>query len=107
TRLTPCDSFDVIFHLQPATFPPASMNDRMRASRTTTDLDNSAEILVELGERSYPIHVVHDAWESIAELLERHVGEVSHVLVISDEAVASRWAEPLAQRLGGTYRCDV
>ncbi len=79
----------------------------MSASQATTDSEKPHEILVKLAERSYPIQLIHDAWDSIPELLDAAVGELTHVLLICDEAITSRWAEPLAQRLGDRYRCDL
>jgi len=79
----------------------------MSTSRATAGAPHEEQIVVQLGDRSYPIHIINDAWESIAERLEVVVGDVSHVLLICDEAVASQWAQPLAQRLGDLYRCDL
>ena len=79
----------------------------MAASPITPDSGSPAEIHVELGPRSYSICLLHDAWDALLEPLERSLGDVSHVLLIADEAVASRWAEPLAQQLGEKYRCDL
>jgi len=63
--------------------------------------------LVHLGDRSYPIRVLCDDWDSIPAMIEQVLGDVSHVLVVCDEAVMARWAEPLAQRIGQSCRCDV
>ena len=79
----------------------------MSASPITPDSGSPAEIHVELGQRSYSICLLHDAWDALLEPLERSLGDVSHVLLIADEAVATRWAEPLAQQLGERYRCDL
>ena len=79
----------------------------MSASPITPDSGSPAEIHVELGQRSYSICLLHDAWDALLEPLERSLGDVSHVLLIADEAVATRWAEPLAQQLGESYRCDL
>lgn len=79
----------------------------MAASPITPDSGSPAEIHVELGQRSYSICLLHDAWDSLLPPLERSLGDVSHVLMIADEAVATRWAEPLAQQLGEKYRCDL
>lgn len=81
--------------------------DRMAASQATKGSQSPDEILVELGDRSYPIRLVHDAWDGVPELLAAAVDEVTHVLVVVDEAVVHRWAEPLAQRLSESYRCDL
>lgn len=79
----------------------------MSAAQAMANQPSEEQILVQLGDRSYPIHIFNDAWDSISERLEVVVGDVSHVLLICDEAIASHWAEPLAQRLGDHYRCDL
>jgi 3-dehydroquinate synthase len=79
----------------------------MSAAQAMANHPSEEQILVQLGDRSYPIHIFNDAWDSISERLEVVVGDVSHVLLICDEAIASHWAEPLAQRLGDHYRCDL
>lgn len=77
------------------------------SSKTQNPQTPASEILVELGDRSYPIRVVCDDWDSIPTMIEQVLGDVSHVLVVCDEAVTARWAEPLAQRIGQSHRCDL
>lgn len=65
------------------------------------------EILVDLGQRSYPIRLMCDDWDSIAKQIADVLGDVTHTLVVCDESVMAQWAEPLAERLGQSYRCDL
>jgi len=67
----------------------------------------ASEILVDLGDRSYPIRVVCDQWDTIAVQITSVLGDISHALVICDDAVATSWAKPLAQQLGESVRCDL
>ncbi len=67
----------------------------------------TTELRVELGDRSYPIQLVHDGWQTLPQRIEAALGDVSHFLVICDEAVSERWADPLADALGQQFRCDL
>lgn len=65
------------------------------------------EILVNLGERSYPIRLMSNDWESLAKQVNDVLGDVTHTLVVCDEAIMKSLAEPLAEQLGQNGRCDV
>jgi 3-dehydroquinate synthase len=84
-----------------------SLDKSMPAPQAVTDCEKPHQITVQLGQRSYPIVLTHDRWNAIPDLLADAVDDVTHVLLIVDEAVTTRWAEPLAQRLGERYRCDL
>lgn len=66
-----------------------------------------SEILVDLGPRSYPIRLMCDQWDSIAKQIADVLGDVTHTLVVCDESIMAKWAEPLAESLGQSYRCDL
>ncbi len=61
-----------------------------------TDADS---VFVELGERGYAIIVSSGGLAEVAEQLIAAVGDVSHVLAISDAAVRERIAAPVCERL--------
>lgn len=65
------------------------------------------ELRVQLGDRSYPIRLTHDDWDSLPQQIAAVLGDVSHFLVICDEAVSQKWADSLADQLGSQYRCDL
>lgn len=67
----------------------------------------ASEILVNLGQRSYPIRLMCDDWDSIAKQIGEVLGDVTHALVVCDESIMKQWAEPLAEHLGQSYRCDL
>lgn len=53
-----------------------------------------------LGDRSYPIEVGTGMLGSIGDRIGERVGDVSHALVIVDEAVADRWGNVVETSLG-------
>ncbi|TWT48149.1 3-dehydroquinate synthase [Rubripirellula amarantea] len=52
---------------------------------------------VSLGDRSYDIHVTSGAAGDFAERVTRAVPDLTHAVIVSDEAVLSDWAAPLAK----------
>ena len=56
-------------------------------------------IRVELAERSYPIHIGTESIGLLAQCLKDSLGDLSHAVVISDSAVADRWAAPVIKTL--------
>lgn len=80
----------------------------MQDSTLTSDHSTpESEILVDLGQRSYPIRLMCDQWDSIAKQIGDVLGDVTHTLVVCDDSIMTKWAEPLAERLGQSYRCDL
>ncbi|QEG02688.1 3-dehydroquinate synthase [Stieleria maiorica] len=55
-------------------------------------------VSVDLGDRSYPIHIATGATGRFAAAFARSLGDVSHVLLIYDAAVEP-WAEALAAQI--------
>ncbi len=64
-------------------------------------------IAVALGDRSYPIMIAADFWDAIPDEIAAEVPDLTHALVVCDEAIAHRWGEPLSQRLSERCRCDL
>ena len=61
--------------------------------------DTSRQLVsVDLGDRSYPIHIVTEASGQFAATLSEAVGDLSHALFLCDQAVES-WAQTLAENL--------
>ncbi len=54
---------------------------------------------VPLGDRSYRIEITSDSVTGFAKQIKREIGDLSHVLVIADEAVDDAWAGPLIDSL--------
>lgn len=64
-------------------------------------------VLVDLGDRSYPIHIVSGASGRFAAAMKQSLGDLSHALIIHDAAVQP-WAEQLRQQIESqTARVDV
>ena len=55
-------------------------------------------VSVDLGDRSYPIHITTEATGRFAAALSSAIGDLSHALVIYDAAVES-WAQEIAQKI--------
>ena len=58
---------------------------------------NSGEstINVSLADRSYPIEVTSGAHDCLPESIVSSLGDLSHALIIADEAVTQEWANPI------------
>ncbi len=54
---------------------------------------------VPLGDRSYQIEISSGAVDGFARSIATAIGDLSHAIVIADEAVDAKWAEPLARAL--------
>lgn len=65
------------------------------------------ELRVELGGRGYPIIVQCDAWDSVVNRVRQSLPDLTHTLVVCDEAVRQRWGNPLVEGFGETGRCDL
>ncbi|MDV6032906.1 MAG: 3-dehydroquinate synthase [Phycisphaera sp. RhM] len=75
-------------------------------SDLATDQGEST-VLVDLGDRSYPIHISTGATGRIAAAFEKTLGDTSHALLIHDAAV-ELWAETLAAQIrSDTLRVDM
>ena len=75
-----------------------------------SELESSdvTQVAVALGERSYKIRISTAGVRQFADLMASGLGDLSHAMVIADEAVLNRWAEPIAADLGGHgVRVDV
>ncbi len=62
-----------------------------------------SRVHVPLGDRSYTIEISSAAIEHAADAAISCLGDLSHAMVIADQAVLQRWAEPIAaglRRLG-------
>ncbi len=57
-------------------------------------------VSVDLGDRSYPIHIGTEATGRFAAALKNSLGDATHVLIIHDAAVKT-WADDLAGAIGG------
>ena len=54
---------------------------------------------VPLGDRSYQIEISSGAIDGFARSITTEIGDLSHAIVIADQAVDAKWAEPLARSL--------
>lgn len=57
------------------------------------------QVAVPLGDRSYQIHISSGATDRFASAIGQTLQDVSHAVVIADQAVTSDWAEPLVRDL--------
>lgn len=64
-------------------------------------------VQVPLVDRGYDIRIVTNRHNEFSEQLLQAVGDLSHALVICDEAVAEKWAQPLADQLSHTGNTKV
>lgn len=56
-------------------------------------------VSVSLAERSYDIRITCGATDTFADTIVAELGDLSHALLIVDQAVQERWAAPLAETL--------
>jgi 3-dehydroquinate synthase len=57
------------------------------------------QVRVELSERAYDIHISSGAWQDVADRLVKDTVPMTHAVVIADENVRDRWAQPLMESL--------
>lgn len=75
-------------------------------SNLVTGQDEST-VTVDLGERSYPIHIGTGATGRFAAALKNSLGDLTHALIIHDTAVQP-WADDLCRQIqGASTRVDV
>ncbi len=55
-----------------------------------------AAVSVPLGDRSYTIAIASSAFDCFVDLAVAHLDDLSHAMLIVDEAVRERWGQPLA-----------
>ncbi|MCL4154346.1 UNVERIFIED_CONTAM: hypothetical protein GTU68_016932, partial [Idotea baltica] len=60
---------------------------------------DATAVEVQLADRSYTIFIQSDAQAKFASAAKQALGDVSHVMVITDEAVDKKWATGLADEL--------
>lgn len=82
-----------------------STKDNATASRCVPGPTDRLE--VSLGSRSYSIRIASDSWQRCGEWIVEALPDISHALVVADQAVDHRWAQPLAQQLAQRCRCDL
>lgn len=56
-------------------------------------------VKVPLGTRSYEIEISSEAVQRFATSIQHAIGDLSHAIIIADEAVKADWAQPLADAL--------
>jgi 3-dehydroquinate synthase len=59
----------------------------------------TSQVDVRLGERSYQIDISSGRFDQFATVIRQQIEDLSHAVVIADEAVDGQWAEPLATGL--------
>lgn len=82
----------------PESQPPKPQAAGPRPAGSSSGTPNVIE--VSLGDRSYPIEVGTGVLGSIGGRIGERLGDVSHVMVIVDEAVADRWGNVVESSLG-------
>ncbi|MEM9588392.1 MAG: 3-dehydroquinate synthase [Planctomycetota bacterium] len=65
-------------------------------------LRQSISIEVSLGDRSYPIRISSGQPDQIAANIQSQIPDLTHAVIIVDQAVLSNWAEPIATSLEGS-----
>ncbi len=63
----------------------------------------ASRVEVPLGDRSYRIEITTAATDQFAKTIQAAISDLTHAMVIADEAVDVRWAEPLAQSLAQAH----
>ena len=71
----------------------------MMTSDATKSNSDVEQIIVPLGERTYPIRIRSGQFDAVAGDIATTLGDLSHAIVISDESVRESWAVPLASAL--------
>ncbi len=94
-----------------------SMAQPMESPKTMVSPHSSADnqpptngetiITVELGERSYPIRIASDRWDTVADRILAALPDMTHAVVISDSAVTDRWTSSVVLSLRKHVRCDI
>ncbi len=62
---------------------------------------------MKLGQRSYEILITSDQWAALPARLMSELGDLTHAMIVADEAVWERFAQPLADSLSRECRCDL
>jgi 3-dehydroquinate synthase len=60
---------------------------------------NVSVVEVPLGERGYRVEITSAAVDRFAESIKTAIGDLTHAVLIADQAVDGRWASPLARSL--------
>lgn len=60
---------------------------------------NVSIVEVQLGERGYRVEISSSAVDRFAESIRSAIGDISHAVVIADQAVDQQWASPMARAL--------
>jgi len=76
-------------------------------AQPTGSTNASQSITVSLGDRSYNIRVCSGQWNQTAEEILAAVPDISHVLVITDAAIASSWTAGIVSQLRQSVRCEI
>ncbi|MGV3484571.1 MAG: 3-dehydroquinate synthase [Planctomycetaceae bacterium] len=76
------------------------------ASPTNREASCEDNIEVALGERSYQILLSSGKWMDSVAKIQAALPDLSHALVISDQAVDEAWSAPVIKSLRRTIRCD-
>ncbi len=78
----------------------------MAQQTDSPNLSDTKTITVKLGERSYPIFVTSDQWDETVNKIQAAIPDISHALVIADQAVTAAWSVPIVVGLRRSIRCD-
>lgn len=74
------------------------MNSKPVENHAAAQKENERLVTVDLGDRSYPIHITTEATGRFAAALSSAIGDLSHALVIYDVAVES-WAQEIVEQI--------
>jgi len=77
------------------------------ASGTIIESGEDQSILVALGERGYPIVVSSGKWSDVVNRIFAAIPDLSHALVIGDEAITKSWTASVVLGLRQKIRCDL
>lgn len=78
----------------------------MPESIPNVDTQRDLVIQVSLGDRGYPIIISTDKWDEVADKIKAAVPDLTHALVIGDQAITDTWAAPIVGVLQQSVRCD-
>jgi 3-dehydroquinate synthase len=77
------------------------------SSSTILPSADDQSIVVSLGDRSYPIVVCSGKWGDVVSRIFAAIPDLTHALVIGDQAITKSWTAPVVRGLRESVRCDL
>ena len=86
--------------------PQSTDSPNVRETHTMMDINADQTIDVKLGDRSYAILISSGKWGDTVRKIQAEIPDISHALVIADQAITQAWSVPIVAALQRSVRCD-